>query len=303
MAYQISDLYDDSDSSVSDLPTTTTHATTMSATTRHAGTRHATTEPATGTPNANNTTTEFTAKQAKKPKLTKSGRKRARRDAVDSLVMKDKLPFGPLTIPPESTHKKIKVTHPGPTPAPEVPYIETLYDQTFRAAAEANPSMSSRPHPPSFLAFLEHHDQDTDGSLAVHVGIGRGNFVSRRLLDLIPAYGKQQLVTDIPNHLVQTDQGWKVALGATIISFIVRDEATGNNIRLKLQVFVMDDFTSTGMFLSQKTWANRIESGDGNPNGDWLLEFGFGKIATVTWDDEFVFQEGLSLLTEVAKVK
>ncbi|CAD6589576.1 MAG: hypothetical protein ASARMPREDX12_003887 [Alectoria sarmentosa] len=153
----------------------------------------------------------------------------------------------------------------------------TLYDETHRGIWHMKPHVNSFGNAPSLIAHLEHYDPTTDGSFAVCIAAGSGNFISKELYQSIPQEHRPGL--DTRSHQVglwfSEDQ---TALGATFIPIILKNAKTEKPFRIVLHAYVLPTMLG-GTFISHPTWigvqrfVRRVR--------EYRCDFGDGKIVKV----------------------
>jgi hypothetical protein len=146
--------------------------------------------------------------------------------------------------------------------------IQVLFDETFHGRWEMSPSIDSMGNLASFYGRLEHHSPSTDGTFAICMAGGAGNFVTKvcfrpgfssRLLTY-EIYG-QDLYESIPEaHRPPLRAEDKVnvtfsilgssqqSVGSTIMPVILKNKDTGKLFCIKLHAYVMPNLLM-GMFI------------------------------------------------------
>ena len=155
--------------------------------------------------------------------------------------------------------------------------LSTLYDETHRGIWHINPHIASFGNSPSLIAHLEHHGPTTDGSFAVCVAGGSGNFINKKLYESIPQEHRPELDT-CPHRvglMVGEDQ---TALGTAFIPIILKNADTDKPFRIVLHAYVLPNMLM-GMFISDPAW---VEVQQFRPSGrEYGCDFGDGKIVRV----------------------
>lgn len=156
--------------------------------------------------------------------------------------------------------------------------IPTLYDETHRGTWHMSPHIASMGHVVSLIAHLQHYEAGTDGSFAVCIAGGSGNFISKQLYESIPDYHRPELKTsDLPSISFLMG-GKQTALGTVFVPIMLRDADNTTRFRIILHAYVMPSLLM-GMFISQPRW---IKSRASNRTGDdFFCDFGSGETVRV----------------------
>ena len=79
-------------------------------------------------------------------------------------------------------------------PSSSVQHIPTLlYDKAHRGIWRTRLQILSLGNSPALIAYLEHHHPSTDGSFAVCIAAGNGNFLGKELYNSIPEEHRPQM--------------------------------------------------------------------------------------------------------------
>jgi len=135
--------------------------------------------------------------------------------------------------------------------------VATLYDETHRGkwAGLAQPSIASMGNRANLIGFLEHHSNDTDGSFAICMAGGSGNFISKQLYDAIPGEHKPVLNTQdkAPVSFLMGDS--QESIGSIIMPFLLTNKQTRMRFRIKLYAHVLPNLLM-GMFIGTNPETN-----------------------------------------------
>ncbi|KAJ3509644.1 hypothetical protein NLJ89_g5108 [Agrocybe chaxingu] len=161
--------------------------------------------------------------------------------------------------------------------------IPTLYDETHRGKWALMPDISSMGNNANLIGYLEHHDPSTDGSFAICLAGGSGNFVSKALYDSIPEAHRPTLNTDedvdVSFSLLGSTQK---ALGSVIMPLILINYETNTRFRIKLHALVMPRLLM-GMFIGTTTAKPFLRTTQYLPGNGciWGFEFRKGEVTQV----------------------
>lgn len=137
-------------------------------------------------------------------------------------------------------------------PPPYQESIPTLYDETHRGIWHPKPAIMSQGAVVSLIAHLEHYPSTTDGSFAICIASGQGNFISKQLYESIPQDHRPSMKATIQSVDMMLG-GDQKALGTTFVPLLLKNADTGKRFRVVLQAYVMENL-SMGMFISQPHW-------------------------------------------------
>ena len=132
----------------------------------------------------------------------------------------------------------------------------TLYDETCRGIWHSTLQILSIGDSAALIADLEHHDSSKDGSFAVCIAAGKGNFISQELYNSIPEEHRPQMeaqdrkVTFLFGHSGHT-------LGRTFIPILLTNAKNGERFRIVLHAYILEKM-SMGMFISHPSWIGEI---------------------------------------------
>lgn len=127
---------------------------------------------------------------------------------------------------------------------------------------------------PAFIAHLEHYGPKTDGSFAVCIADGTGNFISKDLYDSIPEKHRPKL--DEGTYHVDIWGRDQTASGIAFIPLILKNVDTEERFRIVLRAYVLPKLVM-GMFISHPWWHTKW-----GPGGRELgFDFDDGKLVTV----------------------
>ena len=130
--------------------------------------------------------------------------------------------------------------------------VPTLYDETHRGIEDTRLEILSWANEPTLIAYLEHYDPSTDGSFAVCIASGNGNFISQKLYNSIPEEHRPQMEAD--NQKVTIVPGQPAnTLGKTFIPILLTNANGGERFRIVLRAYIMER-SLMGMFISHPSW-------------------------------------------------
>jgi len=132
----------------------------------------------------------------------------------------------------------------------------------------------------TLIGYLEHHATTTDGSFAMCIAGGNGVFVSKTLLDSIPAEHRPVIDTTMANVHVETIIGTGFhTIGTALVPIILTDAETSEKFRIVLYALVIRDMIM-GMFISQGSKFLRAYFHT-STRGEYTFDFGNGGIRKV----------------------
>ncbi|PPQ87420.1 hypothetical protein CVT25_008116 [Psilocybe cyanescens] len=135
---------------------------------------------------------------------------------------------------------------------PPPPYYRTIYDETFRSVHYETPAIASMANLTNLVGQLEHHSPSTDGSFSICVANGRGVFITRALLESIPAEHRPALDTSRAGQEIQNLTSEPLySIGTALIPVILTNADTGEKFRIVLHAIVVPNLY-IHMFIGQQ---------------------------------------------------
>ena len=125
----------------------------------------------------------------------------------------------------------------------------TLYDETHRGVWHLEPGIASLANSPSLIAHHEHHEPTKDGSFALCIANGTGNFISKDLYESIPEEHRPKLDKETHDVSMLGVVGGQTASGTAFIPVLLKNAETGKRFRIVLHAYVLPKLFM-GMFIS-----------------------------------------------------
>ena len=142
-------------------------------------------------------------------------------------------------------------------PSFNVQHIPTLYEETHRGICHRGKWRSrlqilSLGNSPALIAYLEHHEPTTDGSFAVCIAAGNGNFISQELYNSIPEEHRPQMKAKDRKVTFLLGQSANT-LGQVFVPILLTNAKNGERFRIVLHAYVLERM-SVGMFINHPRW-------------------------------------------------
>lgn len=137
-------------------------------------------------------------------------------------------------------------------PSSSVQHIPTLYHETHRGIWRSRLQILSLGNSPALIAYLEHHDPSTDGSFAVCIAAGNGNFISQKLYKSIPEEHRPQMKAKDQKATFLLGQSAST-LGQVFVPILLANAKNGERFRIVIYAYVLEKM-SMGMFISHPRW-------------------------------------------------